>query len=57
MEQRFSKSIVASASDGSVDSELGKLSFACDTADKVLAYWTDKELRPSPFVPPRMKRP
>ena len=57
MEKRFSQSAVASASDGSVNSALRKLGFACDAADIVLTYWPDKELSPSPFVPPRMKRP
>jgi len=47
MEKRFSQSAATSASDGSVDSALRKLSFACDAADKVLTYWADEELRPS----------
>ena len=57
IEKQFSQSAAASASDGSVDSALGKLSFACDAADKVLTYWPDEELRSSPFVLPPMKRP
>ena len=57
MEKRFSQSAATSASDGSADSALRKLSFSCEAADKVLTYWFDRELRSSLFVSLSMKRP
>jgi len=45
MEKRFSKSAVESASDWSMDSALRQLNFACDAADKGLAYWVTRKYR------------
>jgi len=52
MMKRISQTTQASVSDRLVDSPRGKLSFASDPTDEVLAYWRDKELRSSAFVPP-----
>jgi len=52
MMKSISQTTVASVSDGLVDSPRRKLSFANDPTGEVLAYWRDKELRSSVFVPP-----
>jgi len=51
-EKRFSPSTAASASVGSMGSELKKLSFPNDMAAEFLTYWCEEGLRSLPFLPP-----